>query len=274
VEKIHDNANKSQHNLVFVCWLISVYSQKYLRSGMVYDIAGGLGLISFHLVVRFGIDSTLVEPRSTHLKGIHRRLMRKVHNNRIKLFSANVPTTDGSDQGACPVEPMPVSDVDKSPIMKLINATLNVKDDGVIHPRVDTCLQAKDESVLPYQHVKQSFSFTAPPGIPLRQKEEESEHSNSLLDMLKTSSVLVGMHSDGATEAIIDMALYLDIPFEVVPCCVFACDNPNRKLPDGSLITEYSDFLDYLQKKHPSIQRAALPFLGRNVVLYRLSAPK
>ena len=42
--------------------------------------------------------------------------------------------------------------------------------------------------------------------------------------------MLIGMHPDQATETIIDMGLKYQKPFAVVPCCVFAHENPHRKL--------------------------------------------
>ena len=82
-------------------------------------------------------------------------------------------------------------------------------------------------------------------------------------------SLLVGMHSDQATEAIIDVALSLSVPFAVVPCCVHASTFPNRRAPDGSTVVSYQQFVDYLLAKHPSIQKTFLPFKGRNQVIYR-----
>ena len=45
-----------------------------------------------------------------------------------------------------------------------------------------------------------------------------------------THDLIIGMHPDQATEPIIDMALKYKKPFAVVPCCVFAHENPHRRL--------------------------------------------
>ena len=42
--------------------------------------------------------------------------------------------------------------------------------------------------------------------------------------------LIIGMHPDQATEPIVDMALKYLKPFAVVPCCVFAHENPHRRL--------------------------------------------
>lgn len=38
---------------------------------------------------------------------------------------------------------------------------------------------------------------------------------------LQTCSIIVGLHPDQATDAIVDCALQLGKPFAAVPCCVF-----------------------------------------------------
>ena len=48
-----------------------------------------------------------------------------------------------------------------------------------------------------------------------------------------TQDVIIGMHPDQATESIVDMALKYHKPFAVIPCCVFAYENPHRRLKDN-----------------------------------------
>ncbi|EEY53595.1 uncharacterized protein PITG_07280 [Phytophthora infestans T30-4] len=87
-------------------------------------------------------------------------------------------------------------------------------------------------------------------------------------ELFTDSSVLVGMHPDEATEAIVDAALTLGKPFAIVPCCVMSRVFPDRQCQDGTPVDTYDTFVRYLLEKHPSIQREFLPFAGRNQVLY------
>ncbi|CAI5715724.1 unnamed protein product [Peronospora destructor] len=87
-------------------------------------------------------------------------------------------------------------------------------------------------------------------------------------ELFTDCSILVGMHPDEATEAIVDAAMTLRKPFAVVPCCVMSRAFPNRRCRDGTLVETYDTFVRYLSEKHPSVQSAFLPFAGRNQVLY------
>jgi hypothetical protein len=81
--------------------------------------------------------------------------------------------------------------------------------------------------------------------------------------VLRGCSCIVGMHPDGATEAIVDFALARGLPFAVVPCCVFAVDFRAR----GRGVSSTAAFVRYLAAKAPGrISVATLPFEGRNQV--------
>lgn len=79
--------------------------------------------------------------------------------------------------------------------------------------------------------------------------------------------------SNKATEAAIDLAIFLRIPFAVVPCCVFPSEFPNRTY-GGKTVKSYNEFLSYLLCKNCKIRRGELSFVGsdtaKNVVLYML----
>lgn len=93
----------------------------------------------------------------------------------------------------------------------------------------------------------------------------------ALQTAVKNAELIIGMHADGATEAIIDIALQYEKPFVVVPCCVFPSFFPNRKIvKDGVLhqVRSYDDFCDYLEQKDPRLKRSELPFEGRNIAIW------
>ena len=87
--------------------------------------------------------------------------------------------------------------------------------------------------------------------------------------LLKNVSLVVGLHPDQATEPLVDTALAFELPFAVIPCCVFSHENPHRKLKNGDDPNTYESFCQYLTEKNPSISTESLSFRGRNTVLFK-----
>ncbi|EEC50960.1 predicted protein [Phaeodactylum tricornutum CCAP 1055/1] len=96
---------------------------------------------------------------------------------------------------------------------------------------------------------------------------------DDLRNAIKNSSLLVGMHADGATEAIVDVALQNDKPFVVVPCCVFPNLFQTRLVHELETdrmvpVRSHSQFCKYLLAKDPRLQQFKLPFEGRNTAIF------
>jgi len=98
--------------------------------------------------------------------------------------------------------------------------------------------------------------------------DEFLDDPENLADFQKCQ-MMIGLHPDEATERIVQFGLKYKKSFAVVPCCVFAKQFPHRKRPDGSVVTYYEEFCDYLQALDPGIQRDILPIPGRNIVLWK-----
>ncbi|KAL7538634.1 hypothetical protein ACHAXR_008706 [Thalassiosira sp. AJA248-18] len=128
------------------------------------------------------------------------------------------------------------------------------------------------------------YGGTAPKKAAGGTKEENNTTKNSsssqitdsrlALEIFRSLDLIVGFHPDQATEASIDLALLLGIPFAVVPCCVFPGEFPDRVLKNGKRVRTHSEFVDYLCMKHQKIRKETLPFVetdtAKNVVLYML----
>ena len=115
--------------------------------------------------------------------------------------------------------------------------------------------------------------------------EETLSQCQALQNVVNEASVLIGVHADGATEAVVDAALLYDKPFVVVPCCVFpnlfrqrfiqlsgeeaddttsATNQKSKRIP----VRTHEHFCQYLLEKDPRFQRTVLPFEGRNVAIW------
>ncbi|POM59510.1 hypothetical protein PHPALM_31751 [Phytophthora palmivora] len=88
------------------------------------------------------------------------------------------------------------------------------------------------------------------------------------VQLVQQASLLLGMHPDEATDSIFDVAIKFNKPFAVVPCCVFGQKFPDRRLADGNKVLSYENLVEYLTAKHPGIEKAFLPFDGKNLVLF------
>jgi hypothetical protein len=106
-----------------------------------------------------------------------------------------------------------------------------------------------------------------------QKREQQITDSRHALDTIRSLDYILGFHPDQATEAAIDLALFLEIPWAVVPCCVFPREFPNRRISD-SRVKNHSQLIQYLCMKHEKIRKSTLPFVAtataKNVVLYML----
>ena len=95
--------------------------------------------------------------------------------------------------------------------------------------------------------------------------------SKELQEAIEGSSIILGLHADGATEAIVNAALEYQKPFVVVPCCVFPNLFTERRVEqDGKLVPVRSQdqFCKFLAEKDPRFQMETLPFEGRNLAIW------
>mmetsp|Transcript_4597 Transcript_4597/g.6520 ORF Transcript_4597/g.6520 Transcript_4597/m.6520 type:complete len:668 (-) Transcript_4597:1723-3726(-) len=114
--------------------------------------------------------------------------------------------------------------------------------------------------------------------------------------LLPTCTAIIALHPDEATGSIVDFAVQHRIPFVVVPCCVFSrlfpmrwkplaevqfdilenyndndnnnISNNNKNKPLRQVVSTYTDLIEYLVDKDPSICISRLNFDGANLALW------
>jgi len=82
-----------------------------------------------------------------------------------------------------------------------------------------------------------------------------------------TPSLVVGMHPDQASDAIVLCALRWACPHALVPCCVFPTLF-KRLTPEGRRVVSRADLVAHLRNLGGG-ETAWLPFEGANVVVFR-----
>ncbi|KAF9131150.1 hypothetical protein BGW39_002180 [Mortierella sp. 14UC] len=259
----------SQRAFIFCRWLVDTFGQEYLNSGSgVLDIAGGKGEISLFLKHMFGIQSTVVEPNVRRDKPYQRRNLMDVIQRQLDIeaggdgnihrrgFSVHLMSSRATDSS---LESSEQPDTDRQVQLK---------------ERVDC---AKERRRIKKQ---QEAQFVVPRLCTLLDDQFAVDHR----DVFERASILIGMHPDQATEPIVTMALKHNKPFAVVPCCVFAHENPDRRLLDGGEVNTTLDFIQYLTEKDATMRgcdgsdsksrfvavcKQFLPFDGMNIALFR-----
>ena len=103
--------------------------------------------------------------------------------------------------------------------------------------------------------------------------ERTLQNSPEIKEAVDKASLMIGLHADGATEAIVDAALEYNRPFVVVPCCVFPNLFPQRHVVmeeggPGIPVRTHEQFCQFLVQKHPGFRIETLPFEGRNLAIW------
>ncbi|KAF9288257.1 hypothetical protein BGZ68_000542 [Mortierella alpina] len=255
----------SQRAYIFCRWLVNKYGKEYLNSGSgVLDVAGGKGEISLFLTHMFGIRSTVVEPNVRRDKPYQRRSLMDVIQKQLDIEAGG----DGNFyRKFAPVSPkLQDQDIDSLNGSSIASAERRQTDNSDI--------DLKERRRVKKQKMAQ---FVVPRLCSLLDDQFVMKHPG----VLEQASIVIGMHPDQATEPIVTMALQHHKPFAVVPCCVFAHENPQRRLLGGGEVNTTLDFIQYLmEKRHPSaaspstslstdIHKEFLPFDGMNIVVYR-----
>ncbi|KAG0273971.1 hypothetical protein BGZ95_010240 [Linnemannia exigua] len=245
----------SQRAFIFCRWLVDTFGQEYLNSGSgVLDVAGGKGEISLFLKHMFGIQSTVVEPNVRRDKSYQRRNLMDVIQRQLDIEAGGDGNIHRRD-------------------FSVKSISTGVMDDRIqtsVETGIDSPVQLEEQidSVKERRRIKklQEAQFVVPRLCTLLDDQFAVEYK----DVFERASILIGMHPDQATEPIVTMALKHNKPFAVVPCCVFAHENPDRRLLDGGDVNTTLEFIQYLTEKdaakhdgstmtHPSFDDSNLP---------------
>lgn len=275
----------SRKNRVYVLrsFLLEKYPELLIPGSAIADIAGGKGDLSWILSNADGLDPIVCDPRVAK----HTHLLRSVHY----LF-------DHPEEAALRAQPGLDTHQPLASLIPKLRETfdseggfrepkhLRIHVDSELIEAVSSVLMdsGRDElmTLLPtWARYWDKATKKAESARPLGYLESEDGTSGRLSDSFSALrailgiKLIVGFHPDQATEACIDLALVLRVPFAVVPCCVFPSEFKSRINQDGKRVRTYVGFIEYLHHKVPFARSEALNFHNaenaRNIVLFTLS---
>ena len=297
--------NKAEAERLFATFLCETFPE----AETFVDIAGGSGTLSYELNVEKWKKVILWEPRCVALtkiqakiKNARRRALQSVDSRNSSSSSSSDSDRDSDsdnkhsydDNNASSVQKwlrlenwMLVANEEEEERLKQhekrVLAYTNLGDGKVDTPDYQSYYETKyDKNQELETFPKRAVKI---PPILRDAKEEEEEYALSTFEhvreefwgvnertrhKLESADVLVGLHSDQATESIVDAALELNKSFAVVPCCVFPTMFPDRLTEEGGTVTTQKEFVDYLLRKDKDIKVTFLPFKGRNAVVYKI----
>ena len=286
-------------------FLIGKIGKDRLKQGSgILDVAGGKGELAFEFKYVNGIDATVVDPRPMLLQKFRRRYKLGLYHRNPAFLKHSIPmqgdiTRDSTDEMLrlkTPVKhlrlffddrlfqwmslPHNDGDADASWYDNSIDVARTTcwTNKGLTHE--DGVPELEDVSDISSNDIEEECKSQRGLSTDLlfTKAVEETKsndgdgaiiekHDNALETLLGASAV-VGMHPDQAAEHICDFGLKHEIPFAVVPCCVYSKQFPKRKLPNGTLVKSYEQLLKHLQSKDRRIRKNRLPFEGKNIVLW------
>lgn len=292
----------SRRNRVFVYrdFLLSTFPQLLTNScsNVVLDVAGGRGDLSWLLHNIDGINSIIADPRLPNHKSLIKSTMflldhpeeaavRAVeglptHQPLATLLPRLMDRCDGNLSSPLHLR-MHVDNELVETLMKVCSNTHSQEEEEEDMIMIWNEYWQKEKHRI--ESNKTVYGGTAPQTKTQQNNNQDSASSSNrpqqitdaraALNTFKSLDYISGFHPDQATEAAIDLALFLKVPFSIVPCCVFPSEFPNRQL-DGTRVKSHSQLIDYLCMKHEKIRKGTLQFVddergtAKNVVLYML----
>eukprot|EP00038_Savillea_parva_P013851 m.212969 g.212969 ORF g.212969 m.212969 type:complete len:472 (-) comp26317_c0_seq1:86-1501(-) len=271
---------------VFRRWLVDTFGVDGMKRGTgVMDVAGGKGELAFELMNLNGIPTCVIDPRVVMVSEYVDKLRAGLYT-RNPLFRRYIDADVCAAAVVTPQQPAHVKlFLMPDTVAWVTGSGKEAAQDSVCDAKTDNAsanfferatqqatgrvLVGETSKVQVYTKGQSKEDMTVrddPDAGKLNAVIPVSDH-RAALHTLRNASMFVGLHTDGAAEPMIDLALQMGKPFACVPCCACSRDFPSRKFR-GKAVRSYADLCDYLQSKDERIERATLDMDGRNIVLY------
>lgn len=260
-------------------FLIQVYG-KYLdqpdKKGVVLDVAGGKGDLSWLLCNVDDIVSVVLDPRGDVSKCAIPRSVQYLKEHPKEAKRRAVPGFPTHQPLATLISKL----MHKNEFVAPKHLTIHLDQEFVDKIR---SVVSKEQDChagwtafwlrrMEEQHflVKDSSIYST--------KDTNIINAMDALQTVLSAKLVAGFHPDQATDYCVQLAEILDVPFCIVPCCVFPSEFPSRKINStDEHVRSYTQLIQFLQEKCPQAKTAYLDFhfaeTAKNLVLYTLPPP-
>lgn len=225
-------------------------------NAVILDVAGGKGDLSFMIANIYDSSPIVIDPRKTN----HTSLLRSI------AFLKDHPelVQERSVEGSLSFQPLAalLNELEENRIRRDNNDWISPSNMQIYFN--DDLIQAV------YKEYEEKGSWEK---FWLSKRLDDTMTAEASWSHIQNTKLIVGFHPDQATESIVDFALFMGIPFAIVPCCVFPSEFPNRRW-EGERVRDHRTFIEYLKAKNPKIQVEKLDFdfcdSGKNIVLFMM----
>ena len=263
----------SRKNRVYVFreFLLEKYGDILERGDVILDGAGGKGDLSWLLKNADGFESVIVDPRLSQSNHMIRSLS-YLRSNPLVSQERCIPGLPTYQPLAALLPQLPTEE----DVQKPLHLRLLVDHHLVTAVEVYKKSQSMDSWIQFWEDATKRATVANTLGYEEKVSEDRTEKqifvASEALSLILRTRLVAGFHPDQATESLMDLAAVLNVPFAIVPCCVFPSEFPDRKQSDGSRVKSYSELMDYLKAKFPQAAEGELGFFftetAKNRVLY------
>lgn len=263
----------SRKNRVYVFreFILEQYGDFLKKGDVILDGAGGKGDLSWLLKNADGFESVIVDPRLSQSNHMMRSLS-YLRSNPSVAQERCIPGLPTYQPLAALLPQLPSEDAVEKPLhLRLLVDKHLVKAVEAYKKN-----QSMESWIEYWEDATKRATFVNTLGYEEEASEDRIEKqicvASEALSLILRTRLVAGFHPDQATEALMDLATVLNVPFAIVPCCVFPSEFPDRKQSDGSRVKSYSQLMVYLKAKFLHTAEGELDFFftetAKNRVLY------
>lgn len=282
------NGHKNSALRIF---LIRTYGVDYLRGGVVLEVAGGKGELSWELLNLVGVECVNVDPRPMSLNNAEARWRKGMYEPRRTgpVFRKWLPAVEeGSSQNRSSRRPRHLRCFfHAEPFVRLAQCRAD-DTDSFDAQRWLKGERSKADSISwttrGLQHEDEDTSGEHGcdnPPIPesesscIQEYDEEDQacevtDADDARDLLSRTALVLGLHPDQAAGDIVRFADCLGVPWCIVPCCVYSDLFAKRRLKDGTRVSTHEHLVRWLEERNPEARVETLGMDGKNQIVYTL----